>query len=168
MKYTSAAANKQIKLLNEKKEFHCQIEANSKTYVAAVDEEPVIPAFDYAKNAAEIEKIDLEIVKIKHAINLSNALASIEVCGRTMSVDEILVRLAQLSNRLDTLGDMRSELPKSRVESMGARTVKPEYRYVNYDLDAVRADYDKTAQMIAEMQLALDKYNQTFEFEVED
>jgi hypothetical protein len=43
----------------------------------------------------------------------------------------------------------------------------PEYRYINYDLDTVKADYDRIDAQLYQMQLALDKYNQTVEFEVE-
>lgn len=168
MKYTSAAANKRLKRLNEEKEYRLSLENNSKTYVAALDEEPVIPAFDYAQNAAEIEKIDLEVVKLKHAINLSNAQAKIDVDGRIMSVDEILIRMAQLNRRMYELDLMRKELPKSRVNNVASRAVKPEYKYINYDIDLVKADYEKASNEVIRMQLALDKYNQTFEFEIED
>lgn len=42
-----------------------------------------------------------------------------------------------------------------------------EYKYVNYDLELVKAEYESIDSEIAAMQLALDKFNQTFEFEVE-
>ncbi|MBO4578897.1 MAG: hypothetical protein J5715_01960, partial [Clostridiales bacterium] len=41
LKEENANTEKEIKLLNEKKDFYCRLEENSKTYVAAVDEEPV-------------------------------------------------------------------------------------------------------------------------------
>ena len=42
----------------------------------------------------------------------------------------------------------------------------PEYQYINYDLDLIKKEYEKVDSQIAQMQIALDKYNQTFEFEV--
>lgn len=39
--------------------------------------------------------------------------------------------------------------------------------YINYDLELVKSDYERIDAEIAQMQIALDKYNQTFEFEVE-
>ncbi|MBQ3763150.1 MAG: hypothetical protein II875_14270 [Clostridia bacterium] len=167
MKYTSAAANKLLKKLAQEKEYCMDKETNAKTYVAAVDEEPVVPEFDYEKNAAEIERLDEQIVKIKHAISLNNALARIDVNGKTMSVDEILVRMAQLNRRLVDLDEMRKALPKTRVNSMGPRTLKPEYTYINYDIEKVKADYERYSDEVTQMQLALDKYNQTAEFEIE-
>jgi hypothetical protein len=47
------------------------------------------------------------------------------------------------------------------------RKTAPEYVYINYDLDLVKREYERVDTQIAEMQIALDKYNQTFEFEVQ-
>ena len=167
MKYTSAAANKRIKKLTEEKELYVDKEEKSASYVAAVDETPLVPEFDYVQNAAEIEKIDAEIVRLKHAINLHNALAEIDVDGEKMSVDQILIRMAQLNRRIYRLDEMRKALPKQRVDNTLVRGAKPEYRYANYDIDVVRADYERMSETVMKMQLALDKYNQTYEFEVE-
>ena len=43
----------------------------------------------------------------------------------------------------------------------------PEYQYINYDLELAKKEYEAVAARIMEMQLALDRYNQTVEFEVE-
>ena len=43
----------------------------------------------------------------------------------------------------------------------------PEYRYINYDLEQVKIDYERITGKILEMQMALDQYNQTVLFEVE-
>jgi len=91
-KMTSAYANKVLKKLAEDKEFWRKKELQSYTYVAATDEEPVIPDYDYAAVAAEISAIDEKIVKIKHAINVNNVTNRIPVGGIEMSVDEILVK----------------------------------------------------------------------------
>ena len=166
MKYTSASANKRIKKLNEEKALYANLELNAAFYVAAADETPVIPDFDYAANAAKIEAIDLETVRLKHAINVNNALAVIDVNGESMSVDQILVRMAQLNTRLFQLDDMRKALPKQRVDTTLVRGAKPEYKYANFDIEQVKADYESISERIMQMQLALDKYNQTAEFEV--
>lgn len=44
---TSAYANKVLKKVNDDKEFWRRKEAEGHTYVAALDEEPVIPLFIY-------------------------------------------------------------------------------------------------------------------------
>ena len=46
---TSAYANKMLKSLEEDKAFWVNKEAASSTYVAAINEEPVIPEYDYSE-----------------------------------------------------------------------------------------------------------------------
>jgi len=168
-KMTSAYANKVLKKLAEDKEFWRKKELQSYTYVAATDEEPVIPDYDYAAVAAEISAIDEKIVKIKHAINVNNVTNRIPVGGIEMSVDEILVKMAQFNRRKMVLDEMRKKQPKTRLQSglYSVRKTAPEYEYINYDLDLIKKEYERIDTEIAEMQIALDKYNQTFEFEVQ-
>ncbi|MBO5341746.1 MAG: hypothetical protein IJ336_09880 [Lachnospiraceae bacterium] len=166
---TSAYANKILKKLNDDKEYLRKMESEGCMYVAALDEEPVIPDYNYEQVAAAIEEIDNQIVKIKHAINLANLNSEIQVGDKTMTVDQILIRMAQLNRRRATLDTMRKQETKKRLttSSYMARKTAPEYCYINYDLDVVKADYERIDAEIAAMQIALDKYNQTFEFEVE-
>ncbi len=168
-KMTSAYANKVLKKLTEDKEYWLKKENDGSTYVAAVDEEPVIPDYDYSTVAAEIEAIDDKIMKIKHAINVNNVTNRIEVGDVGMTIDEILVRMAQLNKRKSFLDTLRKQAPKTRIDSgvFNARKTVPEYEYINYDLELVKSDYERIDAEIAQMQIALDKYNQTFEFEVE-
>ena len=168
-KMTSAYANKMIKSLEEDKTYLLNRERESCTYVAALGEEPVIPEYDYAQVSADIAAIDEKIVVIKHALNLSNAAAQIEVGDSVMSVDIILIKMAQLNRRKMTLDSMRKMLPKKREDtpSYVARNSAPEYRYINYDLELVKREYDEISDTIMEMQIALDRYNQTETFDVE-
>lgn len=64
---------------------------------------------------------------------------------------------------------MRKQLPKSRQEqhSYTSRNTVPEYRYINYDLELIKQEYENVSKTIMEMQMALDKYNQTVQFEVD-
>jgi hypothetical protein len=64
---------------------------------------------------------------------------------------------------------MRKQLPKVRLEvnSYSTKNAVPEFRYLNYDLDQVKEDYERLSQTIMDMQMALDKYNQTEQFDVE-
>ncbi|MCQ2494136.1 MAG: hypothetical protein MJ104_05990 [Lachnospiraceae bacterium] len=167
-KMTSAYANKMIRKLKEDKEYWRRREQESYLYVASLDEEPVIPEYDYSEVAAEIAAIDEKIAKLKHAINLSNATNELEVAGESFSIDTILVKMAQMNRRKEVLDNMRKQQPKVRISSGYYSTKKaaPEYQYINYDLDLIKAEYEKVDALIAEYQIALDKYNQTFEFDV--
>ncbi|MBQ0000329.1 MAG: hypothetical protein KBT01_02160 [Clostridiales bacterium] len=168
-KMTSAYANKILKSLEEDKEFWVNKESTSITYVAALNEEPVIPEYDYAEVAATIEEIDKKIAVIKHALNLSNATARVQVGNEEMSVDTILIRMAQLNKRKLLLDHMRKQLPKVReaLPAFGGKNAVPEYRYINYDLDLIKQEYERISVSIMEMQMALDIYNQTVQFEVD-
>lgn len=167
-KMTSAYANKMIRSLEEDKAFWVNKEAVSSTYVASINEEPVIPEYDYLEVAATIAELDEKIAIIKHALNLTNAMAKVPVGEKEMSIDTILIKMAQLNKRKTVLDQMRKQLPKAREEqAYVSRNVVPEYRYINYDLELVKREYEAVSKTIMEMQMALDKYNQTVQFEVE-
>ena len=86
-----------------------------------------------------------------------------------MTIDAILVSMAQMNNRKVILDRMRKKEPKSRINSglFSARKTAPEYEYINYDLDLIKKEYEEIDAKISDMQIALDKYNQTVEFEVD-
>lgn len=167
-KITSAYANKLLKSLEDDKAFLVNKESESSTYEAALGEEPTVPEYDYAAVAADINQIDEKIVTIKHALNLANATAEIPVGEKIMSVDSILIRMAQLNKRKSVLDVMRKRLPKSRTGANSfARNATPEFRYTNYKIETVKADFERVSDEIMQMQLALDQHNQTATFEVE-
>ena len=166
---TSAYANKMLRSLEEDKAFWVNKEMTSSTYVVAIDEEPVVPEYDYAEVAATIAKIDEKIAIIKHALNVTNATARVQVGDVEMSIDTILIKMAQLNKRKSVLDVMRKQLPKARVDqhSYMSRNSVPEYKYINYDLELIKKEYERISVKIMEMQMALDKYNQTVQFEVD-
>jgi len=167
-KMTSAYANKMLKSLEEDKAFWVNKEETSSTYVVANNEEPVVPEYDYVQVANTIAEIDEKIAVIKHALNVANATAKVVVGDIEMSIDTILIRMAQLNKRKNILDVMRKRLPKAREEqrSYMSRNTVPEYRYINYDLDLIKKEYESVSKAIMEMQMALDRYNQTVQFEV--
>lgn len=163
---TSAYANKMLKSLEEEKAFWVNREDAASTYVAAINEEPVIPEYDYSEIAATIAEIDSKIAIIKHALNVTNATAKVMVADEEISIDTILIKMAQLNKRKSVLDCMRKRLPKERVEGgFGNNTV--EYCYINYDLELIKQEYERVSKSIMEMQMALDLYNQTVQFDVD-
>ena len=137
---TSAYANKMLKSLEEDKAFWVNKEATSSTYVAAINEEPVVPEYDYTEVAATITSLDEKIAIIKHALNVTNSNEKVQVGDAEMSIDTILIKMAQLNKRKSVLDQMRKQLPKAREEqrSYMSRNTVPEYRYINYDLELIR------------------------------
>ena len=168
MKMTSAYANKMLKQFQEEKEFCNNKERQSCVYTAAVGETPVVPSYDFLEVSETIKELDAKICNIKHAINLANVTNEVQVGTRCLSIDSVLVEMAQLNKRKEFLDYLRKQEPKMRKETgFAARNSAPEYQYINYDLELAKKEYEAVAARIMEMQLALDRYNQTVEFEVE-
>ena len=169
MRATSAYANKMLKQLNEEKEFWLNKEKDSMLYVAAAEEVPVIPDYNYVEVASKLEAIDRKICKIKHAINQANINSEIDIFGEKYTIDFLLVRMAQINKRKMVLDKMRKQLPKSRVDDnvFSARKSFVEYRYVNYDLERVQKDFDEVSKLLFEMQLKLDEHNQNAVFDID-
>ena len=150
-KMTSAYANKVLRKLGEDKDFWRGKEQEGYLYVAALDEEPVIPDYNYEEVAKNIADIDEQIVKIKHAINVTNCTNTVTVGGEQMTIDTILVKMAQLNRRKSVLDRMRKQQPKTRINSgmYSSRKTAPEYQYINYDLEVIKKEYEQIDAVIA-------------------
>ena len=166
MKYTSAQANKLLKKLNDEYSALLHKEQRSRDFRAAMGEdiESVRPAYDYANTQARLEELEGTIRRLKHAINCFNTTQVVDGFGIT--IDEMLVYIPQLTKRKSKLLEMKSRLPKERVEEQyGQQSNIIDYTYTNYDLAVVEADYEKTADELSRAQLALDTVNQRDSFE---
>lgn len=161
MKYTSAEANKLLKKLNDEYAALLGKETRCREFRAAVGEDisSVRPAYDYAKTQDRLAELEENIRKIKHAINCFNTTQIVD--GFDMTIDEMLVYIPQLTKRKSKLFEMKSKLPKERVEEpYGRQSSIIDYTYTNYDLSIVEADYEKTSDELSRAQLALDAVNQ--------
>ena len=130
------------------------------------DVESVRPVYDYAETQIRLAELEAKIRKLKHAINIFNATQTVD--SFDMTIDELLVYIPQLTKRKSKLLEMKSRLPKERVEEQyGRQSSIIDYTYANYDIAAVEADYEKAADELSRAQLALDAVNQreTFEWE---
>lgn len=166
---TSAYANKILKRLDEEKSELERIESSSCTYIAAVGEEnPVIPEYDFEETNRKIAEINEKIQKIKHAVNMVNTTQPITVNDERYTVDVILVRMSQLNARKAELNTLRKTQPQSRRASLRLSDPKiVEYEYANFDPEKAKAEYQRVSDEIMSIQLALDKHNQTYVFDVD-
>ena len=167
MNYTSAEANKLLKKLNDEYTALLDKETRSRDFRAAMGEDvaSVRPVYDYAETQARLAALEEKIRRLKHAINCFNTTHFVD--GFDMTIDEMLVYIPQLTRLKNKLLEMKSRLPKERVEEQYGRPSNIiDYRYANYDIAAVEADYEKTADELSRAQLALDAVNgrETFEF----
>ena len=165
MKYTSAQANKLLKkLMNEQAQLE-RAETLTCSFVAAntEDTESLRPSYDFRQTQAKLEEICSRIRKVKHAINVFNSTTVLP--GYDMTIDQVLVYMPQLRQRQATLAQMSSRLPKQRCGHYGSSTII-DYDYANYDIEEVRAESEKLAEEVRNIQTALDVLNNTVEFEI--
>ncbi len=168
MRYTSSEANKLLKKLNSDYRSLAMLENESMTYLAATGEDPekVRPAYDYGGTKEKLAALAKKIRTVKHAINRFNV--NTEVPGAGMTVDELLVYMPMLSERIRVLDSMRSCLPRVRERTYGSGTnTTIDYRYVNFDIERAAADYEAASDELAGLQTALDLLNNTEKFEID-
>ncbi len=165
MKMTSAEAAKLLRKLNDEQASLLAREENCRQFLASVGEdvEACRPAYDYAETQAMLQDLEDQIRTLKHALNVFNVTTVVP--GFDMTIDEMLVYIPQLTRAKAKLNTMKQVLPKTREMSYGSQII--DYRYANYDIAAVEADYDKITDELSRAQTALDKVNSIETFQVE-
>lgn len=164
---TSAEAAKLLRKLNEELDNVLFMEEQSKEFSAALGEdvESVRPAYDYVVTQERIKSLEERIRRLKHAISAFNLTQ--EVPGFGMTIDQMLVYIPQLNRRKAKLYEMQQCLPKQRKQagySGGVQVI--DYSYANYDIETVRADYERAAEELSQAQTALDLVNTTSKLEL--
>ena len=145
MKCTSAEAGKMLRKLMEEKSSIEMREHNGKEFLAAVGEER-------------------KIRKLKHALNVFNSTTVIPEFD--MTIDEMLVYIPQLTAKKNKLSSMKDKLPKVREQNRMNSSIL-DYRYLNYDVVEVAAEYEKATDTLAKAQNALDAVNMTMTLDIE-
>lgn len=161
---TSAAANKKLRNLEDEKQYLLSMERSAATYIETEGVEPTKPKYDYIETADKLDEINNEVLELKHAINLFNCNTEIPSLGIT--IDQALVRMAQLNQRKITLDVMRKRFPKIRKDDEYGGNSMVEYICTNYDIDTVKKEYDMLSEEIINLQMEIDRLNQTVKFNV--
>lgn len=166
MNYTSAEAGKLLKKLIEEHDSLLFRESMGKEFLAAMGEdlESVRPDYDFASTQVALAEVETKIRKLKHALNVFNSTTVVPEFDIT--IDEMLVLIPQLTATKNRLVQMKDKLPKVREQArMNVSTIL-DYRYLNYDVNVVSAEYEKVADTLSKAQNALDAVNLTKTLEV--
>lgn len=163
MKVTSAEANRIYKELADNKRKVISDERNSYSFNAASSEDPeaLRPDYNFSDTESTIDMIDNQIMKIKHALNVFNSVTRVGETGLT--IDQVLIRIPQLSDRLRTL-DMMRLMPKKQRRGITGNVI--DYTYANFDPSEVMDEYKKVNLELHHLQDELDKVNNSITFEI--
>lgn len=165
MRVNSMTANKILRKLNEKRDELLDEEYSNHKYVAIDGEEPTVQEYDYDETRKRVNELNEKIVKIKHAINVLNTTNTISYLDNEITIDGALVKMAQLSQEKERLSMLKKCQPKRRKGLSYSGTV--EYEYTTFDTARAKEDYTKVEKELTELQLALDKFNLTCEFDID-
>lgn len=166
MKYTSAKANKLLKSIEQQiKDIKMKEHRSAHFRVAAgEDAESIRPAYDFAATQTKIDELESAVRKVKHAINTFNVTHTLPGFDE-VTIDQALVYIPQLSQRVSKLQEMAASLPKERIESIRNNFV--DYSVANYDIEEAERAYEEASQKLATLQLALDAANTTGTMEID-
>lgn len=164
MKITSAAANKMVRELNNQIDMLKIVEDQSEKYNCSVGENPddVKPEYNFFDTQEKLWDLEDQVRKLKHAINVFNT--STYISKFNMTIDQILIWMPQLSQRITKLEKMASRIPKIRVNQYGSNIV--DYQIINYDLKEIKNELDKHVKLLNDVQNELDIINNTKEFDI--
>lgn len=156
---TSAAANKLLKRYNDKVDHLYLMETQRRSYTQIEGKEEAKPDYDFYKTRDEIEDLNRKILVIKHAINEFNVKTVIKNTGLT--IDQTLIRMAQLTKVKSVLDIMRSTQEK-QYDSIGIRTTGVVgLTIANFNPEDAQRRYDDVCEELSNLQLDLDMVNNT-------
>lgn len=100
--------------------------------------------------------IDAEVRKLKHLLNYSNATTVVEDFGMTLG--ECLVYMAQLNYEKIILDRLAR---RERIKRHSTMNGVIEYTVVNYDINECKQRLQVIQDMIAKLQISIDRTNLT-------
>lgn len=160
-----SAAMKFLKDLEEEKTAILQKERENSAYQIVNGVSGEIPEYNFMDTQGRLEAIDETVCNVRHAINVANATKLVGETGLT--VDQILISMAQTTRRMATLQGMAGKAKKSQPRFQGALENQQVIICTNYDPAEVKAHYKKLREGRTNMQMALDLHNLSTEISFE-
>lgn len=164
MEVTSALANKLIKGYTDELDHLVRVEGDSYSYTEVAGQQPIIPDYNFLDMQKKIDDLNRKIIKLKHAVSVFNTTYVIEACD--MTVDQVLVRMAQL-NKLKSKYQQMRNLPEKKLNRGYGSSQVTEYTCRNFKAEEAEAAYNDVVSELRSLQLNLDLCNSTICFEVD-
>ena len=168
MKYTSAEANKLLKGIEGRiSDIKRKEDLTSSFRVASgEDVESLRPQYDFAATQKELNSLEEMARIVKHAINafnLTHTLPGFE----GLTIDQALVLIPQVLERVGKLRSMSGVLPKQRIADRYSSANYVDYLVSNYDIEEAERAYIEAKKLLASLHLALDTVNTTETMEID-
>ena len=166
MKYTSAEANKLLKGIEARIDDLKSKEKKSRSFHAASTEDPeaLRPEYEFEETQQQIAALENQVRMVKHAINMFNVTHAVPGFDG-LTIDQALVYLPQLSNRVSKLKSMAAALPRERVVSFGSNII--DYEIANYDIAEAEQMYRSEQENLRKLQIAIDRANSDETMEID-
>ena len=154
MKLCNAEVIKKIKDLEEQKQEILSDEQKNCTTTYQTETDMIDTGYDFGKTRKAVESLNKEIIKLKHALNVSNSTVIVEEFGLT--IGECLVYMAQLNNEKSVLERLSRNRSKSRATLYNGSV---EYTITNYDVEICKSELNAIKETVRKLQLAIDRVN---------
>lgn len=162
MKLCNAEVIKKIKDLEEQKQEILSDEQKNCTTTYQTETDMIDTGYDFEKTRNAVENLNKEIMKLRHALNISNSTVIVAEFGLT--IGECLVHMAQLNNEKVVLERMSRNRSKSRITLYNGIV---EYTDTNYDVEMCKAALGYIKETVRKLQLAIDRVNFNNMIEIE-
>lgn len=169
MKACNIEIMKMVKALEaEKAEIIASEERNSTISYSSTEKQNSLvenkPEYDLVAVNASIDRLDSQIRRLKHILNKANSENMLELEGRSMTVGEGIVYMAQLSANIRRLEKLANTDKLTR--SSGWRSSEAEYTEVKYDINIARDLLKAAKEELMRLQVAIDRSNLLNEREI--
>lgn len=154
---TVAAAMKYLRMLDQRKETTLRKEQENCVYLEINGEAQEGEAYSLTEAIMEVSILDSSIRNIRHAINVSNTTTEVGDTG--MTVDEVLVYIAQLSNNVRRLEMLASIPARSKPRPFSPGSVDKAVTCAQFDPASAKESAQQQQSKLSELQMALDLHN---------
>mgnify|MGYP000112259969 CR=1 FL=1 len=153
---------KEIKILEAKKDDILSTEEEECMITYVEGEKKMKSDYNYEETRAKVEEIDTRIRRYKALLAYSNATTIVPEFN--MTIGECLVYLAQLNGKRMLLQRYSSFKQVSRISS--DYSDKVEFKETLFNVKKVREELDELLNLIAQLQMAIDRTNLTNQIEL--